>query len=82
MESLVEKELEIYQNKLSLGSVKSSWIQKNLPNLYEYLKELEGDTPAEKVFLLSGTRGLCRTCSSKTEFLSLKRGYRDFCSKL
>ena len=82
MESLVEKELEIYQNKLSLGTVKSSWIQKNLPHLYEYLKELEGDTPAEKVYLLSGTRGLCRTCSSKTEFLSLKRGYRDFCSKL
>lgn len=82
MENSIEKDLEIIENKLLLGSVKSSWVKKNYPLLYEYLEKVEGDTLSEKIYLLKRPRGLCKTCDSRTEFLSLKRGYRDFCSKL
>lgn len=82
MENSIEKDLEIIENKLLLGSVKSSWVKKNYSLLYEYLEKVEGDTLSEKIYLLKRPRGLCKTCDSRTEFLSLKRGYRDFCSKL
>lgn len=81
MNNEIKNELEIYNAKILAHSIKEKWIQINLPNLYNYLIDKPGNTFAEKVFLLCNRVGTCKICSSKTKFLSISRGYREYCSK-
>jgi hypothetical protein len=81
MTDKIGDELEIYNAKSLVHSIKEKWIQINLPNLYNYLIDKPGNTFAEKVFLLDNRVGACKICSSQTKFLSISRGYREYCSK-
>lgn len=78
MKSNVLEELIIYKNK---SSVKESWVEKNLPNLWNYLIDLEGNSLSEKIYLLDNDKPTCKICNSDVKFLSLTRGYREYCSK-
>jgi hypothetical protein len=80
MQSNVLEELIIYKSKLS---VKESWVEKNLPNLWMYVTNLQGDTLSEKIYLLDNNniRPTCKMCGSNVKFLSISRGYREYCSK-
>jgi hypothetical protein len=75
---IINSELDIFLTK---GSIKESVVKKNLPNLYEYLLDKDGNTISEKVFLLLNKRGICKICSSDVKFISIKRGYRTYCSR-
>lgn len=81
MNELVEKEYLIYIDKTNSNSIKESWVVKNLPNLYDFIKDRVGDTISEKIFLLNNNKASCKVCSSDVKFLSYKRGYRQYCSK-
>jgi hypothetical protein len=81
MDKIVEKELEIWLNKIKEHSVKEIWIQTNLPNLWHYLSDKVGSSFSEKVFILQNGKTNCKKCNSPTQFLSYFRGYREFCSK-
>jgi len=79
MTEIEKNELEIY---LSKPIVKESWVKKNLTNLYNLLKDSEGEIFSEKVYIyLNQETGKCKVCQSKTKFLSVPRGYRTYCSK-
>jgi hypothetical protein len=81
MDEIVKKEYLIYLDKINLNSIKESWVISNLPNLYNFIKDKEGDSISEKIFLLKNNREFCKICKSKVKFLSYKRGYRIYCSK-
>lgn len=81
MDEIVEKEYLIYIDKINSNSIKESWVVKNLPNLYDFIKDRPGDTISEKIFLLKNNKTSCKVCSSDVKFLSYKRGYRQYCSK-
>jgi hypothetical protein len=76
----MQEEYKIYLEKIEINSIKESWIIKNLPNLYNYIKNNEGDSISEKIYLLNNKKPNCK-CGSDLKFLSYKRGYREFCSK-
>lgn len=80
MTEIEKSELEIY---LSKPIVRETWVEKNLPNLYNLLKDSDGEIFSEKVYLFqnSGNYGKCKVCQTKTKFLSVSRGYRIYCSK-
>jgi len=80
MQRNVLEELIIYKSK---SSVKESWVEKNLPNLWMYVTNLQGDTLSEKIYLLdkNNIRPTCKMCGSNVKFLSISRGYREYCSK-
>ena len=79
MTEIEKNEFEIY---LSKPIVKESWVKKNLTNLYNLLKDSEGEIFSEKVYIyLNQETGKCKVCQSKTKFLSVVRGYRTYCSK-
>ena len=78
MNKLMKNELEIYKSKTS---VKENWVIKNLPNLYNHIKDSLGEKISEKVYLLENERGSCKMCAGKVKFLSISRGYREYCSK-
>lgn len=81
VDEIVEKEYLIYIDKINSNSIKESWVVKNLPNLYDFIKDRVGDTISEKIFLLNNNKASCKVCSSDVKFLSYKRGYRQYCSK-
>ena len=80
MQRNVLEELIIYKSK---SSVKESWVEKNLPNLWMYVTNLQGDTLSEKIYLLdkNNIRPTCKMCGSNVKFLSISSGYREYCSK-
>jgi hypothetical protein len=81
MDLIIISELEVWKEKIQTNSVKQSWIQKNLPNLYKYLENMPGQSISEKIYLLENHPQNCKKCGQKTKFLSFFRGYREFCSK-
>jgi hypothetical protein len=81
VESHIIEQIEIYKQKSSVHSVKDSWVEKHLSQLFEYLKVLPGETVSEKLFLLENSKISCKICGADTKFLSYNRGYRTFCSK-
>lgn len=81
MSETIENELLIYFQKNKENYIKESWVSKNLPNLYQYLSDKEGQTISEKIYLLSNSKNYCKVCQKDTKFLSYDRGYRDYCSK-
>jgi hypothetical protein len=82
MDNIVENELKVFLEKIEkYNSIKESWVKINLINFYNYFIVKEGDSLSEKVYLYKHGRKLCKSCGSKTKFLSYKRGFRDFCSK-
>jgi len=81
MDSKVKAELDIYLEK---SSVKGTWVEKNLPNLWMFIDNFEGKSFSEKIYRFLNKENLqdsCKICRNKTQFLSLNRGYREFCSK-
>lgn len=81
MNEIISSELEIYLYK---SIVKETWVKKNLPNLYNFIFELNGESFSEKVFLYLNSFdkvGKCKICNNTTKFLSISRGYRTYCSK-
>ena len=81
MNEILLSELQIYRNKSLLHSIKESWLKKNLPNLLSYLTDKKGDSISEKIFLLDNEKSFCKICNTETKFLSITRGYREYCSK-
>jgi hypothetical protein len=77
----IEKELNIYLEKIEKCSVKESWVRKNLPNLYEFFLDKLGDSFSERVFIHNHDKVFCKVCNNPTKFLSYNRGYRIYCSK-
>ena len=77
----IEKEYNIYLSKVNIHSVKDSWVVSNLPNLYKFILDKTGLCISEKIYLLSNKDGECLSCKNKTKFLSISRGYREYCSK-
>jgi hypothetical protein len=77
----IEKEYNIYLSKIIIHSVKDSWVLSNLPNLYKFILDKNGVSISEKIYLLSNKDGECLSCKKKTKFLSISRGYREYCSK-
>jgi hypothetical protein len=77
----IEKEYNIYLSKVIIHSVKDSWVLSNLPNLYKFILDKNGVSISEKIYLLSNKDGECLSCKKKTKFLSISRGYREYCSK-
>jgi hypothetical protein len=83
MDIIVKNELDIFLKKIELqNNVRESWIKKNLTSLYNYFIHREGNSFSEKVYLYKFDKKVCKSCGSETKFLSYKRGYRDFCSKI
>ena len=80
MDKIVKKQLEEYLKKSDKNSVKELWVKKNLKDFYVFLKTKEGYSLSEKVYLLNNEKPSCETCGGPVKFLSLKRGYRIFCS--
>lgn len=81
MESHIIEQIEIYKQKSSVHSVKDSWVEKHLNQLFEYLKSQPGESVSEKLFLLEKPKVGCKICGTETKFLSYMRGYRIYCSK-
>jgi hypothetical protein len=81
MDEILLGELQIYRDKSAKHSLKESWIEKNLPNLYNYFLDKKGRSFAEKIYLLDNSQALCKVCNAETKFLSTTRGYREYCSK-
>jgi hypothetical protein len=77
----IENEYNTYLYKLKINSIKDSWVISNLPNLYNFILDKAGESISEKVYLLNNTIGECLVCKNKTKFLSMSRGYRQYCSK-
>jgi hypothetical protein len=81
MTEIQKSELEIY---LSKYIVKESWVISNLPNLYIFFNDRDGSALSEKIYLYLNDGldvGKCKSCKNQTQFLSIKRGYRTYCSK-
>ena len=55
----VKREYQIYLSKIESNSVKEEWVLKNLKNLYDYLKDKQGDSFSEKVYLIENNRSCC-----------------------
>jgi hypothetical protein len=81
MEKLIQEQYLIYIDRILKSALKQKWVEKNLPLFYEWIKDKEGDRLSEKVYLLSNKKSECKICNGEVEFLSYKRGYRDYCSK-
>lgn len=81
MDELITNELGIFIKKVSEHSIKNTWVQENLPNLYAFILDKQGDSFSEKIYLLSHDIGKCLVCGKNTKFLSYLRGYRTYCSK-
>jgi len=81
MDEIVKSEYLIYLSKIEINSVKEEWVLKNLKNLYDFLKDIDGETLSEKIYLIENNKSFCKACGSKVKFLSYKRGYREYCSK-
>ena len=81
MDEIVKKEYLLYLSKIEINSVKEEWVLKNLKNLYDFLKDIDGETLSEKIYLIEKNKSFCKVCCSKVKFLSYKRGYREYCSK-
>ena len=81
MDEIVKKEYQTYLSKIELNSVKEEWVFKNLKNLFNFLKNSEGYSFSEKIYLVENNKSFCKVCKSNVKFLSYKRGYRDYCSK-
>lgn len=77
----IENEYNIYLSKLKINSIKDSWVISNLPNLYNFILNKDGESISEKIYLLDNTSVECLVCKNKTKFLSMSRGYRKYCSK-
>jgi hypothetical protein len=83
----LENELNECYNKLLLGkAVKESYIQKYYQILYKKIIEYRNKNGecsfTEIVFLLMGNlKGSCKVCKGVVKFLSVNRGYREYCSK-
>lgn len=69
--------------EVSKNGPKLSWVQKNLPSLWDFFSDKEGDSLGEKIYIwMNGnTHSKCKVCGMGTKFLSYHRGYRDYCSK-
>lgn len=80
MDKVIKEQYIEYLKKSENHPVRESWVKKNLTDLYDYLEDKGGNTLSEKLYLIHNEKGKCRTCGSSVKFLSLKRGYRDFCS--
>lgn len=81
MENNILEEYNKYLLKAESSSIKETWVIKNLPLLYDYIKDKKGDTLSEKIYLIDNEKEKCKICNSDVKFLSIKRGYRDYCSK-
>ena len=81
MDDKISEELSIYLNKIEINSVRESWVYDNLKNLYIYIKDKDGDTISEKIYLINNKKSYCKICNNNVKFLSYKRGYRIYCSK-
>lgn len=82
MNELIEKEIEIYLNKIEENnSIRETWVNKNLPNVYNFLSNKDGEIFSEKLYIYKNGKSFCKICNSKVHFLSYKRGYREYCSK-
>lgn len=79
--NIIENEYNTYLSKVKINSIKDSWVISNLPNLYNFILDKAGESISEKIYLLSNKIGECLTCKTKTKFLSISRGYRQYCSK-
>lgn len=77
----IEKEYNTYLSKVKINSIKDSWVISNLPNLYNFILDKDGESISEKIYLLDNTSVECLVCKNKTKFLSMSRGYRQYCSK-
>jgi len=77
----IENEYNTYLYKVKINSIKDTWVISNLPNLYNFILDKAGESISEKIYLLNNTIGECLVCKNKTKFLSISRGYRQYCSK-
>jgi len=77
----IENEYNTYLYKVKINSIKDTWVISNLPNLYNFILDKAGESMSEKIYLLNNTIGECLVCKNKTKFLSISRGYRQYCSK-
>jgi hypothetical protein len=77
----LQKEIETYKDLVVVRSIRETYVKKNLPLFYDFIKEKPGKTISEKFYLLNNNVGKCKVCSLETEFLSYNRGYRLYCSK-
>ena len=70
--------------KLNPSNCREASISIHYPEFKEYLYNRYPDIPfPEKIYLFyhnCDKPGTCKMCGNKTEFLSFKRGYREFCS--
>jgi len=80
MDNKTREEYNTFIEKVSQHSVKESWVKKNLPNFYEFTNNLIGISFTEKVYLIENEKAKCKSCDGNVKFLSIKRGYREFCS--
>ena len=81
MDNIIKSEYFIYLEKSKFNSIKESWVKNHLPNLYDYILDKLGVTISEKIYLLYNDIGKCKICNGGVKFLSIERGYRDYCSK-
>ena len=84
MSDVIKNQLSIFLDKIYKHGIKEKWVQENLPDLYNFLIGGDGETFSEKVYIFINKDNLndrCKSCLNKTKFLSIPRGYRDFCSK-
>jgi hypothetical protein len=81
MDKVIANELDIFIKKVSEHSIKNTWVQENLPNLYVFILDKQGESLSEKIYLLQNERVKCTICEKNTKFLSYSRGYRTYCSK-
>jgi len=48
---------------------------------YNYIINRNGSSLSEKIYLLHNSIGKCKVCENSVKFLSIERGYREYCSK-
>lgn len=81
MNNIIYNEYLEYLLKADSNSVRETWVEKKLPNLYKFFSDKEGNSLSEKVYLFKNNKVVCKICKSDVKFLSYKRGYREYCSK-
>ena len=78
----LNNQLVIYIEKILKHQVKESWVINNLNYLWEFINKYEANSFSERVYIHLNKKELCESCNSPTKFLSFKRGYRKYCSKI
>ena len=57
-------------------------IKRDYREIYDNISNLDGDTFSEKLyFYLYGIGEVCKECGSKTSFIGINDGYREYCSR-